>query len=238
MQGEASNPANRHRIPERRPPSPPSHHPAAGGRGRSEGSCIATPPRTPGRAATWRRVPPASAGTLPPAAADPPEELRRVDLADLVRFLGNPARQLYAVRLHLHLEDETPVLDEREPFEVEGLEKYGLEEALVAAGLAGRDQADELPTLRARGLLPHGSAGESALGEVGEEISEFLQALRPELTGEPLGALSFERELATAAGPFVLTGRLAGLRTDRLLLHRPATVKAKDRCGSGPVTWP
>jgi exodeoxyribonuclease V gamma subunit len=152
-----------------------------------------------------------------------------VDLADRARFLGNPVRHLYAVRLRLHLEEDGAVLEEREPFELDGLERYGLEEALVTAGLAGRDPEAELQAARARGLLPHGGAGESAFGEVGEEVGAFLRELRPRLAGEPLEPLSFDRVLDTAAGRFVLAGRLAGLRSDGLLLHRPATIKVKDR---------
>ncbi|MBI5013919.1 MAG: exodeoxyribonuclease V subunit gamma [Deltaproteobacteria bacterium] len=156
---------------------------------------------------------------------EPPEELRRVDLGDLVRFFSNPARYLFAVRLGLRLEGDDAVVEEREPFDVAGLERYDLEQRLLAAALAGSDLDQALPAARARGVLPHGRVGEGAFGDLRAEVEAFGDEIRPCLEGRPLEPVTFEREVSG----FTLSGRLEGLRCDRLVQFRPATVKARDR---------
>jgi exodeoxyribonuclease V gamma subunit len=92
--------------------------------------------------------------------SDPEEEWRRVDLDQLSRFFNNPARFLLNRRLGIYLEERASILEDREAFEIKGLEKYLLEQRLVEWEFSGRDLADYLPVARALGQLPHGAAGE------------------------------------------------------------------------------
>jgi exodeoxyribonuclease V gamma subunit len=159
---------------------------------------------------------------LPP----PPPDLLRVDLAELTRFFSNPSGHLLARRLGLHLDDGASIVEEREPFEVGGLERYGLQGELVARGLRGEDPSDALALARARGLLPHGSAGAGAFAEVRVAAEEFLEVLRPHVAGEVLDARVFQKGFPEG---LVLEGRLDGVRPGGLVLYRPAALKGRDR---------
>ena len=55
---------------------------------------------------------------------DPEESRRCIALADLVAFFANPARFFLRDRLGARLESGDAALDEEEPFEIDGLERY------------------------------------------------------------------------------------------------------------------
>ncbi len=158
--------------------------------------------------------------------ADPPEpEWKTIDLNDLSRFFGNPARFLLEKRLRVFLEGRELKLEDREPFELKGLEKYQLEQSLVKRELAGKDPDDFLPLARAVGQLPHGTVGEcifedmrSGTARFSEKISSYME--EPELV--PLHA-------DICISGFRLTGRIDAIYPERLIKYRYTRIKPKDR---------
>jgi exodeoxyribonuclease V gamma subunit len=104
------------------------------------------------------------------ASALPPYELEsghRLKLADLVNFLRQPVRYFFRQRLGVMFGDAALVGEDEEPFSLNALERYLLEDQLLAD-----DGEDELPeqvaeqlTLRAarlarEGVLPIGLIGQ------------------------------------------------------------------------------
>ena len=51
------------------------------------------------------------------------------------------------------------MLEEREPFALDGLTQYQIEQDLLKKALAGIDLEGELPLILASGRLPHGHCG-------------------------------------------------------------------------------
>jgi exodeoxyribonuclease V gamma subunit len=155
----------------------------------------------------------------------PEEEWKTVDLADLCSFFTNPARFLLNRRLGIDLEDKTSILEERESFEMRGLEKYRFEQSLVERRFAGQDLADLLPSAKASGLLPHGTVGDCLYGQLSQGVQAFVAKTNETFRGEPLKPLEVDLHIP----PFELTGRIDNIFAANLVQHRYAKVKAKDR---------
>jgi exodeoxyribonuclease V gamma subunit len=156
----------------------------------------------------------------------PGEEWREISLDRLLRFYSNPARFLLENRLGIRLEALTPPLEEREPFEVAGLESYSLCQEILKILLKGDDPDDFLPIARARGILPPALHGRIMFREAVAEVEEFANEVRKGISGmEPLSPLDFRLE----SGGFVLSGRLDRIWPGGMLRYRHAKLKGRDR---------
>ena len=154
----------------------------------------------------------------------PEQEWKTVDLDDLCSFFRNPSRFLLQRRLGIYLEERAILPDEREPFDIKGLEKYLLENSLMEKRLAGRDLKDLFSLTLARGLLPHGTAGECLFERLSQGVDRFAEKTGAYLQGTALDSL----EVDLSIGDFRLTGRINSIYPDRLMHYRYARTKAKD----------
>lgn len=189
-----------------------------------------------------------AAGGNPPGPflADPlpPLEETTVSLDELTAFFTNPARALLKGRFGISLREPEGAPEESEPFRLEHLERYGLEQELADACLRGDTPAEALPRVRARGELPAGRYGDELFALLAEGVTEFAAALRPRLDAPLLPP----RELDLPVGELRLVGRLGGIRQDGLLRYRCARLKPRDRIrlwiehlalnGLGPEGYP
>jgi len=157
--------------------------------------------------------------------SDPEEEWETVDLEDLCTFFGNPARFLLNRRLGIHLEERASILEEREAFDIKGLEKYLLEQDLVERRLAGGNLKDFLPLTRASGRLPHGILGECIYEDLSQGVESFVEKTRPYIQDTALEPL----EVHLSISGFRLTGRINAIYPERLLQYRYSRVRPKDR---------
>ena len=156
---------------------------------------------------------------------EPPEEWKTVDVDQLCRFFTNPAKFLLTQRLGIYLEEEEALLDETEPFDLKGLEKYQLEQELVEKGSDKRSLEDSFQAIKASGQLPHGVPGECFYRETCRGIEFFLGRLasyRERALLEPL-------EVDLRLGKFRLVGRIESIYPNGLLHFRYADVKPRDR---------
>jgi exodeoxyribonuclease V gamma subunit len=157
---------------------------------------------------------------LPP----PEEELKNINITQLCRFFGNPARFLLDKRFGIYLEEQSALLEETEPFELSGLEKYFVEQTLVESRMAGRELAGLFPSLKASGMLPHGVPGESAFRSMSEGVEVFARQMEPYVPGEGLEPLDLDLHLSG----FTITGRIPSIFPERMVRYRYATIKARD----------
>jgi exodeoxyribonuclease V gamma subunit len=154
----------------------------------------------------------------------PGTEWKIVDLSDLCSFWSNPTRFLLTKRLGIYLEKRASILEETEPFEVTGLEKYLLEEVLVDKKIAGVDLKTYMPVVGAHGQLPHGAVGECVYDNLSQGVESFVNQTEKYMMGESLSPLEVDLDISG----FKLSGRIAGVYTDSLLQYRYARVKPKD----------
>jgi len=161
-------------------------------------------------------------GELPP----PPETMRDIRLENLLRFYSNPSAYLLANRLGIRLDEPVGPLEEREPFEIDGLAAYGLKEEITGRLLSGGGPQELFPLARARGILPPSRQGEQAFKRVAEAAVDLAGTVEGLIAGEArLDPLDFDHRLAG----FRISGRLDGLLTGRLLRYRCARLAARDR---------
>ncbi|MBI5184571.1 MAG: exodeoxyribonuclease V subunit gamma [Nitrospinae bacterium] len=156
--------------------------------------------------------------------SSPSEAWKTVDIRQLEKFFKNPVKFLLTKRLGIMLENETSDIREKEPFSLNGLDKYHVTAELASKGLAGREIRDLFPLAKASGALPHGIVGDLELERVGEQLEEFIPAVL-QFQGSPLGPLLLDHEITG----FRITGRLDNLSTEGLLSYRFTKTKPRDR---------
>jgi exodeoxyribonuclease V gamma subunit len=156
---------------------------------------------------------------------EPGEEAKKIELGQLCRFFANPARFVINQRLNIYLEEEAGVLDEREPFQLSGLEKYQLEQDLFGRALEKGSLQDFFPVIRASGQLPPGTPGELLYGQSRAGVEAFLRDLLAFTQGKMLEPLEVDLRI----GGFQIGGRLENIYAAGLLRFRYADVKPRDR---------
>jgi exodeoxyribonuclease V gamma subunit len=157
------------------------------------------------------------------ALSPPDEEWRRVDISDLAAFLSDPVRFFLRGRLDIAFEKKTVFPEEKEPFKIDYLDKYIIEQMLVEKGLAGENLQNCFPLVRALGCLPHGAAGVVYYKSVLEETQGFVERIISFCKGSIAAPLEIDLQLAG----FRLMGRIV-LHGDRILNYRCAALKTKD----------
>jgi exodeoxyribonuclease V gamma subunit len=175
------------------------------------------------RRAVGKRVDPLaliSAG-LPEAG----EEWKTVSLSALCRFFANPARYLLQERLGIRLEDDQAILEDKERFSLDNLERYRLRRELIDQGLAGLEIPIRPETILAAGRLPHGNPGICSYEDQHRSAAAFLERLTPLASGPRLADLIIDGNI----GPYHLTGRIEHRYEQGVVHFRPAKVKAYDR---------
>ncbi|GFO62702.1 exodeoxyribonuclease V subunit gamma [Geomonas paludis] len=166
-------------------------------------------------------VPPAPflATPLPPW-----EEASTITLKSLVDFLCNPSKELLRRRLGVRIVEGDDPLEEVEPFALDSLEKYQLEQEIVAAVLRGDELELPFAVACARGDLPPGVCGAALYQKLGDPAAEFAGKVTEVCTGTALPALDIDLKLP--AGRII--GRLENLRDDRMVRYRYTDLKPKD----------
>lgn len=137
-----------------------------------------------------RRTPGAQSRLLP--ELEPPE---RLPLDDLVGFFEHPARFLFERRLQVELRERVDLVLDREPVELDALERYAIGSLLLERALKGGEPPSELEAARARGVLPYGVIGTCAFDDLSAEVTLVADASRPWLEGPRLPPVPLELSL-------------------------------------------
>jgi exodeoxyribonuclease V gamma subunit len=156
--------------------------------------------------------------------SDPDESWRTVRIEDLCLFFTRPAKLLLAKRFGINLENEAASVEDREPFDIEGLQRYELEQRMLKRSLSGKSLRDYLGPVRASGQLPPGMVGDCLYEDLSRGVDRFVQAFSPFLTGKPLDPLEVDLDM----GLFKVEGRIENIYTERAIRYRYTTLKAKD----------
>jgi len=147
-----------------------------------------------------------------------------VDMERLLEFFRGPARFFLKHRLGAALPREEEALLDREPFAVTGLERYTLQQRVLADRLAGKSVETDLARLRAEGVLPHGVPGELALSNIAGEIDAFLPLIRRAMKGGEM----VRKAVAVTVDGYTLTGAVDSLDGCGVLSFRYADITPGD----------
>lgn len=156
--------------------------------------------------------------------AEPSDEWRTVDLTRFVRYFQHPTRYLLRERLRIRLEDGEGLLENREPFILDGLTAYGLRQELLDLRLARGSLDDGWEIAHAGGRLPQGRVGEVCFAAEAENVEAFARRIEAQRVARRFDPFPVECDL----GPIRLTGWLTDVSPRGLLEYRPARAKPKD----------
>lgn len=103
--------------------------------------------------------------------------LGEVTLGQLARFFRNPAEVLLKSRLKIALDDEAGTTLDREPIELDGLQRWAVRDAVLRECLKGRGAEQVIRGMRATGDLPLGHAGTVFVHEQQALARAMLEAI-------------------------------------------------------------
>jgi len=156
--------------------------------------------------------------------AEPDNEYKRISIEQLCSFFKNPAKYLLKHRLGINLERYATVLEDREPYDITGLEKYKLEDTLLHKQLKGENIKEQYDIIKARGMLPHGTPGRCLYDDIADNVYSFTDRINSFASDDTLQPLEIDLNIAGSK----ITGRIEGIYPDGLIHYRMARVKPKD----------
>ena len=115
-------------------------------------------------------------------------------------------------------------LEEREPFALDGLTQYQIEQDLFEKAISGMDLERELPLILASGRLPHGHCGATSSRKLCSDMKAFAAIVARHVNGKALPPVMVDRTI----GDWTLSGRIDGLNQNGLACYRPALLQPKD----------
>ena len=152
----------------------------------ARGSCKAA------RAVVARAATPARFSVL---TGTPPERPTEIGLQDLERALMRPAREFCQRRLGLYLGDDLSALPEREPMELNALERWKIATEWLEHMLAGKPEASRLEVQRARGRLPHFVSGDLFYDDLQATLESIERTFGALTRGAPMRKLDVDLTL-------------------------------------------
>ena len=120
-------------------------------------------------------------------------EIHKVLFCDLLSFYTNPQKFFVKDCLGIRLDSGRDLPEERELFEVSGLDKYHVEEAMIRSGLTG-NLADLFQKIQTRGQWPLGTSGQLAFKEKQIGVEAFIGKIQ----GLQMGARRADMKLDLA----------------------------------------
>jgi exodeoxyribonuclease V gamma subunit len=141
----------------------------------------------------------------------------------LIRFFCHPARYFCERRLGFFLRDDSDPFENKEPFDLTGLERYHLENEELEARRRDKETSFLFERARAEGILPHGPGGEQVYRELEGKVDRFVRSIA-HYQDNPLEPISLQLKI----NGFTIQAHFANLYETGLLHCRYATVKAKD----------
>src|SRR5438093_12760362 len=146
-----------------------------------------------------------------------------VEIARLVEFFSHPAKFFVRHRLGIELPRDREEADNREPFALDSLDRYGIEQQLLDDALNGVVPESALASVRASGVLPPGGTGDVIFDELCTNVTTFADTIRQQDAVQQPATI-----IRTDFGHLTLTGPIDRVRGDILLHYRLTRLKMKD----------
>lgn len=148
-----------------------------------------------------------------------------LELAELLRFYRQPAKYFLNRRLKVWFELDEAEIEDREPFELDGLQHYQLKALLLDAHLAQGESEERRQRLQLSGLLPQGWFGSLLLDDLDAEMGKLAERLRPWVAANEAEKQAVEIDISLTQGQ--LQGWI-DTQKGRLLVIKPGSFNGKD----------
>lgn len=146
----------------------------------------------------------------------PALEIDHLPFGQLLRFWQHPVRAFFQQRLRVNFRPEESEIPDDEPFTLEGLSRYQLNQQLLNTLIEQQDASSMYRRFRAAGELPYGAFGELAW----EAQRQEMQNLAERVIASRLPGQSMEIDLQ--CNGVNITGWLQQVQSDGLLRWRPS----------------
>jgi len=147
-----------------------------------------------------------------------------IEFADLLTYFANPQRWFVRNCLNIQLAREAETVAESEQFQVDGLDKYLLDQELLEEILAGAGGEGRQNFLAAAGRWPLGAPGSLEFERKQSELQAFAESIRALDLGVRVEDLDFELEI----GGYQLRGHLSNVHERGILLCRYGALRGRD----------
>jgi len=152
-----------------------------------------------------------------------PPEWKHLDIKDLSAFFANPSKYLLENRLGVYFRDTETAAEERENFNLDYLEKYLIDQELVAKTMSGLNLKDYFPVKKASGELPHGNVGEFVFNDRSLDAEDFIRKIKVHIKSKRLDHRRFKLDI----GGFRLSGDMGDFFEQGLIQIRYTKIKPK-----------
>jgi exodeoxyribonuclease V gamma subunit len=145
-------------------------------------------------------------------------------VSDFFSFFRHPQRYFVRRVLGVRLDYGAATLEEREPFGLDPLQKYLVEQDLVQGGLQGKEGESLRHMLQVKGQWPLGRPGEVSFQKKEEELQPFVARIKEqEEVGREVDCL-----VDLQLDGLHLLGKLTSLYSNGSFISRYAKLKGKD----------
>jgi len=145
---------------------------------------------------------------------------QKITSADITAFLRNTSKYFLYNCLNVDISRDSGILEDFEPFELSGLNKYQIKERL----LKEKDAHSLFDIYRSSGFLPGGVKGKYEFDSLSARTQKLLEYVNLYTGGKEKKI----REFDIQNSGFTITARCS-LYGNNLVLFRPAEIKAADR---------
>lgn len=154
---------------------------------------------------------------------EPDEKWKVLSVTDFVSFFQQPIKYLLQKRLGIYLGEEDVLTEDREPFDLNGLEGYHVEQELLDRFMRGKSLDTYYENLKARDMLPEGWTGEQAYREKATEVRVFGEKIQQRLGQQPLA----DPEINIEIGEFQIAGMFINIYQDAHMIYRFGKARPK-----------
>ncbi len=150
--------------------------------------------------------------------------VEEIPLFELFSFFSNPQKYFVRKLLGVRLDKGLQELDEHEPFTLDGLQKYLVEQDLVAAALQGVDEDHLRQQVQVSGKWPLGTPGKIAFEEKLDEQDSFVSTVMAQQENQREEDCFVDLQ----SGGVRLNGTLTSLYVNGPFLFRYSALKGRD----------
>ncbi len=147
-----------------------------------------------------------------------------IGVRDLLSFFADPQRYFVRNLLEIRLAVEREIPEDREPFVIEGLDAYLIDQEILAECLLRKDATRLLARLKAEGRWTLGTPGETAFSRKYSELRDFADRIETLHMGARQPDLTIDLKI----GKYRLKGVLPDIYENGIMLARYAKLKGKD----------
>jgi exodeoxyribonuclease V gamma subunit len=147
-----------------------------------------------------------------------------IQIQNLLAFYRNPAKYLVRKKLGISLDEYSGILEDREPFGLDRLDSYAIDQELIDRIISNNDIEQYHKMIRSSGVLPHGNIGDTVFKSLIPGVRKFIRDIKPYIDTEKIDPYILELDI----NGFTLTGNIDNKRVNGLIHYRYADVKAND----------